>query len=178
LKYPPNPDLAFNLSHCGAAAVLAVARGGRLGVDLESLERAGTALKISRRLFSDAERQRLSRCGNTAGTEALKLWVLKESIVKALGNTVWDGLSRVGISLEDAEIGWAAPPPEGKEKDWTLMLGELRGTHLIAVARNVAADRLGPYRWRTRTLGTGYATDGDLDLLLTSAPPRNEPAPL
>jgi 4'-phosphopantetheinyl transferase len=90
--------LSFNLSRSGAAAVLAVTRHGRIGVDLERLRPVPEIDAIARRMFSPAEAKALAgtppgeRCASFLG-----LWAGKEAVVKALGG----GLS---IALDAFDI--------------------------------------------------------------------------
>ena len=129
------PDLDFNLSHDGPEAVLAVARGSALGIDMTALDRAEAVLRISRRFFSDAERREIEGLREENALGALKLWALKESIVKAGGNTVWQGLSDVSLSIADGRIVWKSTPPGSVEADWNLALGYHRERYLLALAQ-------------------------------------------
>src|SRR5690554_1622339 len=79
------PD--FNLSHADDALVIAVASHGRVGVDVESTQRAvEDPMRLAQKYFHEdeaaallalPEEQRLSRF--------LVLWTLKEACVKATG---------------------------------------------------------------------------------------------
>ena len=128
--------LAFNLSHSGTEVILAVARADGLGVDVERADRAGTALRIAGRFFNREERERLGGAegGDGAGSDALLLWTLKESIGKAMGRTVWDGLSEHCLAIEAGNIVRLAPLPDGgKTRTWRLSVGRWGRGHILAL---------------------------------------------
>lgn len=131
--------LAFSLSHARNGIVLAVAAAARVGVDLEPLARASTVLKIARRSFSEAEMRSLEARGEGAELEALALWGLKESVVKAAGRTIWEGVSAVSFALDSAAVRWCSPPPCGQISEWFLMCARYPGDCSLALA--VQRDR-------------------------------------
>jgi phosphopantetheinyl transferase len=133
LLEPSVPDLAFNLAHTRSDWVLAVARGERLGVDLERIDRASSAHRIAMQFYSDAEKQEISRQEDQAA-HALMLWTLKECVVKAMGRSLWEGLGGVRFGIDAGRIEWLAPPPEGDEACWSVVLGCLRDDHWLALA--------------------------------------------
>lgn len=84
---PTVDGLAFNLSHSRDAVVLAVARGGNLGVDIESAHGARPVDRLARRFFSPTEQQCLA--ATPPGAQRVRLfaalWARKESLLKASG---------------------------------------------------------------------------------------------
>ena len=82
--------LRFNLSHSGGRALLAVARGRDVGVDLERIRPVRFGPKIARRFFSDGEQRTLDGfTGSAWDEEFFRCWTRKEAFIKAVG----DGLS-------------------------------------------------------------------------------------
>ena len=81
-------DWGFNLSHAGAYAVAALARGAAVGVDLESTARKADIERLGERVFSESERA-LVRAGGRAAF--FELWSQKEALLKALGCGWADG---------------------------------------------------------------------------------------
>ena len=167
LMHPVSKGLCFSLSHVGALAVLAIARGHGLGVDVEAWTRADAAMRISAHFFSHAERAQLGR-SDAASYDALKLWALKESAVKAIGGTIWDGLSKTAFSIEAKEIRWLSLPPTGDKDNWAMMLGRVCSTHVISVALNAPQAGRQFYKWRSFTLGNEKSSGNDVELLRTS----------
>lgn len=98
-----NPErLEFNLSHSGDLALLAVARGRAVGVDIARRDEGADHVGIAERYFSPVEKATLLALGGTA--EAFySTWTRKEAYVKATGL----GLSRGLYSFDvDAASQW------------------------------------------------------------------------
>ena len=153
LDHPMCADLDFSLSHSARETVLAVARAKGIGVDLEPWSRAASVLKIGRRYFAAEERHRLDLLGDAAAKEALSLWTLKESVIKAVGGTIWSGLSQVSLNCADPVPGWHVSPPVGNALDWTLALGRFRRDHCFAVALWQNRSDKAPLSWKRHSLG-------------------------
>ncbi len=153
LDRAPATPLSFNLSHSASDVVLAVARTTAIGVDIESMHRADAAHRISQRFFSESEMRDLEALGAAAPERALMLWALKESIVKANGDTVWDGLAKISLAIEDRRIEW----PSSHKSDgstWHLAGGPFRGNCVLAFAVKSSGDQTGePLVCQTYQLG-------------------------
>ena len=125
-----HPPLRFNLSHSGDRALVAVALGREVGIDIELIrwiDHAG----LARAFFSPGERAALERGSENERHAAFyRCWVAKESYLKARG----DGLTS---SLDAFEV------------DVTTRSGGLRWSTLEEQ----------PHRWRIEQLdlGDGYA---------------------
>jgi 4'-phosphopantetheinyl transferase len=161
LVEPQAKGLAFNLSHAPSQCVLAVAGATHLGVDLEPVDRADTTLRIARRFFSQNERQWILSLGDDAARHALMLWTLKEGVVKAMGETVWDGLEGVQLTIEGEYIRMLTPPsmPAGNDASWTLTIGIFRKGYLLALAAKLG-NKFGssPLVCRSHVLGEDAAS--------------------
>jgi hypothetical protein len=144
LTRPAAGALAFNLSHARDEWVLAVARGREVGVDVEAMDRVAAVHRIAMKWYSPGEIRSIAAQGEQGGLQALMLWTLKECVMKAVGRSVWEGLGEVQFGFEAGMLTWLAPPPDGDETGWSVMLGRLRDDHLLAVALNSA----GPARPR------------------------------
>ena len=126
LTYPA-PSFAFNLSHTGAIAALAVAPVDALGLDIEALR----PLKedIARRYFSPAEVAALEAHPPAARTAAFyRCWTRKEAFVKATGDGLGFPLDAFDVSID------ATNPPR---------LLRLAGTSASALA-NWQLAHIGP----------------------------------
>ena len=145
--------LSFNLSHSATDVVLAVASSSAIGVDLESMDRADAAHRISQRFFSKNEIRDLEALGAAAPERALMLWALKESIVKANGDTVWDGLAKISLTIKGQQIGWSRSP-NSDGGAWRLAGGAFRGKFLLAFAVKSSGNQTGePLVFRTHRFG-------------------------
>lgn len=90
--------LEFNASHTAETALLAFARGRRVGIDLERLDRPGLDLAgISGRFFSPAE----AACWKAAGADRpsfFRIWARKEAVLKAEGGGWTAGGRRFSVA--------------------------------------------------------------------------------
>lgn len=111
-------DLDFNLSHSGSHALIALLRGGRVGVDLQRIEPARDLRGLAERFYAVAEVEALRRLeGDAFARTFFQLWSCREAYVKALGTSIAVLPSRrFGFHLEgDA----AAPRARLVESAWT-----------------------------------------------------------
>ena len=96
-------ELRFNWSHSGDRALVAVARSVQPGVDLEHKRRPGArdVLVLARRFFAPREAQALAAMSADDRSQAfLRLWTVKEAVLKAHGRGLAYGLHRVVVELE------------------------------------------------------------------------------
>lgn len=93
--------LRFNLSHAGEIALLAVARGHEVGVDVEALAPDLPVEALAHRVLTAAERRLLDEGPRVRREHAfLALWTRKEAYLKGLG---------VGLRLDPAAADLGAP---------------------------------------------------------------------
>ena len=95
-------DYEFNLAHSGARALIAVARGRAVGVDIE-LHRPGVDVDaLARSVLSPAE-QRAFAARQPADRRAafFRAWARKESFVKAIGEGLSCPLHSFDVSLDE-----------------------------------------------------------------------------
>lgn len=103
----PAPDLRFNLSHSANAALLAVARGRDLGVDVEAVRPMADASELVERFFAPGERELFRRFPpELRDLGFFRGWTCKEAYVKARG----DGLSLPTTAFELAFAAEELPP--------------------------------------------------------------------
>lgn len=151
LTAPPQAaGLHFSVSRSGGVAVLAVARGGRVGVDVAALRPVPEAALIARRLFSPAEAAALAALPDTARLAGFyRLWTCKEAVVKALGG----GLS---IPLDAFEVEHRAdhPPalrswrlPGGGQQPVRLLPVPAMPGHALALAADAPIQRCRLFHW-------------------------------
>jgi 4'-phosphopantetheinyl transferase len=91
------PD--FNLSHSGDMVVLAVASEGRVGVDIEAVEREADVRKLAGRVYSQSEFAAFCNLDNTC--PAVKIWCAKEALVKAIGEGLYIDPRSISLDIEN-----------------------------------------------------------------------------
>jgi 4'-phosphopantetheinyl transferase len=79
----PGSPLQFNVSHSGGVALIAVANGADVGVDVEEVAAREHRDGIARRVFTTAERDAIDD-----DESFYRHWVAKEAFVKATGKGV------------------------------------------------------------------------------------------
>ena len=141
--------LEFNWSHSGDFALVALARGCALGVDIERFGKDQRSLEIARRFFDPAEADALARLEPAARDRAfIKLWCAKEAVLKAVGEGLSFGLARLAF-VQRANADWSlqqVDPALGEAPDWRLTSFEAAPGYLGALAwrgqnRAIAAFR-------------------------------------
>lgn len=86
LDEPGHADIDFNLSHSGAMAAIAIAHGGRVGVDIEWRGRTRGLYEIVGDVMGPREAAMLAALDPTAFSRAFyTCWTRKEAVVKGLG---------------------------------------------------------------------------------------------
>lgn len=99
---PDTPVLEFNLSHSGDMALIAVARGGPVGVDVEQWDRQIEHIELAEHFFSTSERDALRALAHDLElvTEGFfNAWTRKEAYLKATGHGITRGLHHFDVSL-------------------------------------------------------------------------------
>jgi 4'-phosphopantetheinyl transferase len=109
-KLPGGNGPAFNLSHSGIYAVMAVSRGRQVGIDIEMRRSDSDFLAVAREYFSAAELARLDACPAQAEAFFFRYWTLKEAYLKATGA----GLAGL---LRHLDVSWV-PDASAASNPW------------------------------------------------------------
>ena len=128
--------LTFNFSHSEDLALLAVATGREVGIDIEYRHRDISVAPFARHILSENEAAALQRLPEEQHQQALlAAWTRKEAYVKALG----EGLAR---SLKSFSAGIADDEPavrrledaNGEPRTWTFTPLAVHPDYLACVA--------------------------------------------
>jgi 4'-phosphopantetheinyl transferase len=94
---PGSLGIDFSLAHSDGLALIAVARGRRVGVDVERVRRRADVLAVARHAFSPAERLEIESASNDEERRAafFRCWTRKEAYLKAIGVGLAGGLDGV-----------------------------------------------------------------------------------
>lgn len=129
--------LEFNWSHSGDFALVGLARGCELGVDIERFGKNQRSLEIARRFFAPAEADALAQLEPAARDRAfIRLWCAKEAVLKAAGQGLSFGLARLAFAQHpDADWGLTQVDPAlGEAPDWQLTSFEAAAGYRGALA--------------------------------------------
>lgn len=150
----PAGGLRFNLSHSGELALVALARGVELGVDVEQVRALGDQQGLAERFFAAEEVAALAALPEPQRLAAFfRCWTRKEAVLKALGSGLSFPLDRFAVSVADEPAprvlsmdGQTAPAAR-----WSLVHlapepGYVGAVALKAAARSVVACRFGAGR--------------------------------
>ena len=94
-----HPEICFNMSHCREAAIC-VLSDKPVGVDIESIRRYSDSL--ARYTMNDAEMERIE-LAERPDVEFIRLWTLKEAVLKYSGEGIRNDLKHVLDVLKDAK---------------------------------------------------------------------------
>ena len=142
--------LEFNLAHTEGVAVLGVACGAPVGIDVERVRHLEDASELVARFFSKSEAARFRTLAPELRDAAFfNLWTRKEAWLKATGEGIAHLLDQVEVSFEPGEEAQllGIPPGFGNATEWSLAsLAPVPG-FVAAVAAPVKAARI---VWRAR----------------------------
>lgn len=109
LDHPGAPD--FNLSDTAGGTVVAVVPAGRVGIDIERVDRRLPVQRLATRWFAPGEAQALARLDADAGRAAfLRHWTAKEAACKATGTGIFGYLHGWRFAIDDGTT-----PPQALE---------------------------------------------------------------
>ncbi|MFP2768434.1 4'-phosphopantetheinyl transferase family protein [Oceanisphaera sp. KMM 10153] len=85
----------FNISHSGDILALAIGNQGSLGIDIEGRQLSSAQItRLARRYLSQQEQQWL-KLSQTSSADFIRLWTVKEAVLKAHGGGIANNLQRV-----------------------------------------------------------------------------------
>ena len=127
-------DLDFNISHTEGVALIGIARGSRIGVDVEHADRAVNADGLARKFLKSSEQATLASLDEAARRRRfLRYWTCKEAMSKATG----DGLSAPFRELEVAlgeTLELVSGPMPYEPRRWRLCAADVPAGFLATVA--------------------------------------------
>jgi len=149
----PPQDIRFSLSHSGDQALLAIALGQDVGVDLEA-HRPIDARELAQRYFAPREIDALLRLPDAEQLPAFfRCWTRKEAFIKALGRGLSFPLDGFEVSVEEdgsAQLLRAcAAAPDALDR-WRIVALDAGAGHAAALAAGRAAWDV--RRWDTLLL--------------------------
>lgn len=136
LQHSDAPD--FNLSDTGGGSVLAVASGGRVGVDVERWDRAPPAARLTERWFASEEAEALRGLNAECQRRAfLRLWTAKEAACKATGTGIYGHLAAWRFAIDEVAASPVVvdfPPDAGAPGRWRFHRLSPAPAHTVALA--------------------------------------------
>lgn len=126
--------LDFNISHTEGVAFIGLSRSGRIGVDVERLERDVNADGLARKFLTRAEQVALAALDDAARRRRfLRYWTCKEAMSKATGDGLSAPFRRLEVTIAET-IGLSAGPPPYEPSRWRLYPIDVREGYLATAA--------------------------------------------
>lgn len=142
--------LAFNLTHCAHAAIVAIADGVEIGVDVEPVGgRARPYAALARRYFCPEEADYVAAQPPESMQKAfVDLWTAKEAVLKATGRGIAFGLDRLRFATGADGVGALAAidAPAAPATAWQVHALQPAPTLVGAVAWRGTARRIAAFR--------------------------------
>jgi 4'-phosphopantetheinyl transferase len=134
--------LGFNVSHSGDLALICIAEGVEVGVDLEYLRPIPDAVAIARRRFAPEEARFVEKGGPAdAGRRFLTCWTRKEALAKALGAGLSFDLRSFSVPLEEPSgVVSLDPPGEEQTQRWSISDVPMGSEYVAALALPASAE--------------------------------------
>jgi 4'-phosphopantetheinyl transferase len=148
-QQPAGAALSFNLAHSGDLALYAVARGRRVGVDIERVRLDLDYPAILSGVFTAREQAALATLPEDQRRLAFfNGWARKEAYLKARGQGLSYPPDRVEVTLLPGEpVAFNLPGDEAAASTWALYALDAGAGYTAAVAIEGSAPRLRLYRW-------------------------------
>lgn len=148
-----SPPISFNVSHTAGLIVLAVARQGSVGVDVENVSTRPAPLEIASQYFAPSEVAQLQSSTHLEkGLRFFEFWTLKEAYIKARGMGLSIPLQSFSFAIDEDGKQLRFSPPTDDRAQWAFR--QLKPTHDHVIAVCVDA-RSHPVRLRTRRFVPG-----------------------
>jgi 4'-phosphopantetheinyl transferase len=134
--------VSFNLAHSGPQALLAIAFGQQIGVDVELIRELPDLASLAQYSFSPGEFQRWQSLPEDQKVRAFyRCWTRKEAYLKAIGEGIAHRLQKFEVAFEPS----AAPAIlRGAEGNWTV-IDTSREPYAGAIACDGPAPKLETY---------------------------------
>lgn len=147
---PPfgSPRLRFNLSHSSALAACAICHGYDIGVDVEAVDDGFQYDEVAASVFTAHERAQLASCpAASRSTAFLRMWSLKEALMKATGHGFSLPQDSFEISLEPLGLS-SLSDPSMTFAQWHVEQRRLTERHWACVAIRRPAGTAFSVEWR------------------------------
>lgn len=111
---PGRATIALSVSTCGPTGIVAVARHGAVGVDVEDVDEVPSSEAFVGRVATPSERRTLATLGADDRRRALLvLWTRKEAYLKATGEGIGSRLTTLDVPLGEGLDGAPWQPDGG-----------------------------------------------------------------
>ena len=147
LRHEGAPD--FNLSDTAGGTLIALCAQGRIGADLERLDRQLPVARLARRYFAASEISSLGALDEeSARIGFLRLWTAKEASCKATGTGIFGWLPRWQFEVGEEQPRLREAPVEaGEASRWQFfrVLPSVEHTAVLSLCDGALSPRVSGY---------------------------------
>jgi 4'-phosphopantetheinyl transferase len=132
-------DLRFNVSHSAGTALIALAHGYEVGVDVEQLRTVPEATTIARRYFSRRERAPMEASKGAERDRAfMRCWTRKEAYLKGIGLGLSERLTQIEIipTVGECVVACEVVHASRRRLDWIVHDVDVGDDLIAALAIN------------------------------------------
>lgn len=98
--------LRFNLSHSGELALIAIARGREVGIDVEQVKPRRNLLSLARRALPAEQAARIAALPPDERLDAFHAdWTRREAVAKCHGTGLWAPAPDAPVAVADLDVG-------------------------------------------------------------------------
>lgn len=135
---PAGSGVEYSFSDSGDLALLAVGRGGALGVDVEAYRSISDLAGVAERFFAPEERAALFALPESERrTGFYRLWTRKEAYIKAIGTGLGHALDRFVVTIGVGDVRLVREDGDASAAErWSL--------HTVAVPPGYEGALIGP----------------------------------
>lgn len=136
------PSWAFNLSHSGELALVAVSDAAAVGVDVEMVRDLPDFDAVAREVFASDELAELASLPFADRAQGFfRAWTRKEAVIKTTGEGFRADLKSFSVSLRPGgDVRFVRPPPAVPGSTWGLRHLDPGANAIGAVAMAVPGD--------------------------------------
>jgi 4'-phosphopantetheinyl transferase len=150
----PCGEPRFNVSHSGDFALIAIAPGVEVGVDIEQVDIARRLDQLAETVFSRRELESFSRLqGDERVRFFFRTWSCKEAVIKAAGAGLSILVDRIQIEFGESSATVQAEPGALPAGPWSLQVLDAPSDYAAAVAARAAPIELAVYDWANSPAG-------------------------
>lgn len=149
-------SIAFNLSHSGELALCAVAAGGRLGVDIETVRAVPDAESLVSRFLARGEAEEFFQLPVIAREHAfLRAWTRKEAFMKATGEGMRRALDSFDVAIGPSAARLLRVDSGEDVCDWWMQALDAWPGYVATVAHDRRIESVRCRTWREVSTDVG-----------------------
>jgi 4'-phosphopantetheinyl transferase len=128
------PELEFNMAHTRGLVAAAVTAQGRIGIDVEKIDRTKSDFAVAEAFFAPAELDLLRLVPQAESPNwFFRLWTLKEAYIKAIGTGLSTPLQSFAFAFDPIRIAFT-PGANNRPEHWQFAMVPTTGQHVLSVA--------------------------------------------